>query len=186
MARSFIVAPSICCALLAACGPAASQATNRCVVSAITDGDTIRCTDGERVRLLLIDTPEMGQGAWGDSARSALSRIIQPGTEVALQTDVQPRDQYGRLLAHVLLTPDRAAPAGQGGVATTGDAPEPVNIGLRMVRGGYAVVLVYPPNVRHDERFRAAADSAKAERLGLWGTSAFDCLPIEYRRGRCR
>lgn len=30
-----------------------------CTVSAVTDGDSLRCTDGTRVRLHAIDTPEM-------------------------------------------------------------------------------------------------------------------------------
>ena len=46
-------------------------------------------------------------------------------------------------------------------------------INRELVRRGMAVVAVYPPNVRHVALLRAAADSARAERAGLWSGSAF-------------
>lgn len=56
-----------------------------CIVARVTDGDTFRCSDGVRVRLSAIDTPEMPgscqpgrQCAPGDprAARAALSKLI--------------------------------------------------------------------------------------------------------------
>jgi hypothetical protein len=37
----------------------APAGTRVCTIASITDGDTVVCEGGERVRLLLIDTPEM-------------------------------------------------------------------------------------------------------------------------------
>ena len=60
-----------------------------CAVQAVTDGDTFRCSNGVRVRLSAIDTPEMpgscraGRScAPGDphAARAALSRLISGKT----------------------------------------------------------------------------------------------------------
>lgn len=39
--------------------PSSAGALFRCVVASITDGDTLRCTDGTRVRLAGIDAPEI-------------------------------------------------------------------------------------------------------------------------------
>lgn len=143
-----------------------AQATGpTCVVERITDGDTIRC-GGERVRLLLIDSPEATQGPFGRAAHAFLEAILPPGSEARLATDVEVRDQYDRLLAYVYL-------------------PDGRMVNHMLVRQGFAVPLVVPPNVRHVEAIRAAADSARAARLGLWSVDAFACLPQDFRDGLC-
>src|SRR5687768_12024597 len=61
------------------------ESTFACRVTSVTDGDTFRCSDGTRIRLSSIDTPEMpgacqpGRScAPGDpyTAKAALSRLI--------------------------------------------------------------------------------------------------------------
>jgi micrococcal nuclease len=136
------------------------------VVASITDGDTFRCEGGRRVRLLLIDTPEMGQGGFGGAARDALAELLPIGEEVTLETDIDPEDQYGRTLAYVLLPDGRIA-------------------NEEILRQGFGVVYVFPPNVEHVDRFRAAAAEARADRRGLWAADAFACLPSEFRAGNC-
>lgn len=137
-----------------------------CVIDRVVDGDTVVCAGGERVRLLLIDSPELSQAPFGRLARAALLRLLPPGTPAAVELDVQHRDRYGRVLAH-LRTPD--------GLLVTEE----------MVRQGWAVVAVYPPNVRHVERFRELAAEARREGKGLWAEGGFECLPAERRRRVC-
>jgi micrococcal nuclease len=118
------------------------------------------------VRLLTIDAPERGQGAYADSATLLLERLMPVGSRVRLEFDVQRQDRYRRLLAYVF----------------AGD----ILVNRELVRRGLAQVAVYPPNVREVAVLRAAADSARAERRGLWSGSAFECTPAEWRSGRCR
>jgi micrococcal nuclease len=151
-------------------GPAPRLATRSsapCVVASITDGDTFRCEGGRRVRLLLIDTPEMAQAPFGDEARDALAELLPIELEVTLEIDVDPEDQYGRTLAYVLLPDGRLA-------------------NEEMLRQGFAVVVVFPPNVEHVDRFREAAAEAQTARRGLWALDAFNCLPSDFRAGACR
>ncbi|MEX2154537.1 MAG: thermonuclease family protein [Gemmatimonadaceae bacterium] len=54
-----------------------------------------------------------------------------------------------------------------------------------MARQGFVLALVYPPNVKHVERIRAAVEDARKAERGLWSTSAFECAPVDRRRGRC-
>jgi len=157
---------SAACAAIEGADGSAVIAAGECTVDRIIDGDTLVCRGGDRIRLLLIDSPEMAQSDYGLRARLALEELLPPGATARLELDVQPRDRYGRVLAYLWTA---------GG--------EFVN--ERMVRRGYAVVSVYPPNVRHVERLRAAADSARAERAGLWERDAFDCAPSDYRAGVC-
>lgn len=137
-----------------------------CVVARVIDGDTFVCDGGERVRLLLIDAPELDQGPYGARSRDALIRLIPAGVEVGLEIDVQERDRYRRLLAYVY---------GPGGLMANEE----------LLRQGYAVVAVYPPNVKYVDRFRRVQEAARTARVGLWSGSAFDCLPADHRAGRC-
>lgn len=137
-----------------------------CIVERVVDGDTIVCEGGERVRLLLIDAPETGQGPFGPAAAAFLRAILPRGARVELETDVDPRDRYDRRLAYVYLADGRM-------------------VNRIMVRQGFAVPTVVPPNVRYVEAIRAAADSAQAHGIGLWTVSAFECAPEAYREGAC-
>lgn len=118
------------------------------------------------MRLLLIDTPEMGQGPYGEMARDVLLDLTPPGTEVTLRIDVDPVDRYGRTLAYVVLPDGRIA-------------------NEELLRAGVAVVAVYPPNVRHVDRFRTVLDEARSMGRGLWAVGGFECHPADYRAGDC-
>lgn len=145
--------------------PAASRIA--CTVSAVSDGDTLRCRQGDRrVRLLGIDAPERAQAPWGARARAQLQVLAPVGRTVWLELDVRERDQYGRVLAWVW-------------------RPDSVLVNRELVRRGYAVVYVRPPNVRYERQLRAAAQEAQRERAGLWATDAFACPPEAFRKGQC-
>ena len=150
----------------ALCGTAWRAATSDCVIARISDGDTIRCDGGLRVRLLLIDSPERSQRPFGQAAALELGRLLPVGSRVRLETDVRALDRYGRTLAYVYDAKGRL-------------------VNEEMLLAGYAVVAVYPPNVKHVERFRAAARQAQRARRGLWATTAFECLPANHRMKRC-
>lgn len=138
----------------------------RCIVSRVVDGDTVWCTEGRKVRLLLMDAPERDQAPFGARSRAALLAMLPVGSMAQLEFDIQRHDRYGRELAYVYNAAGRL-------------------VNEEMLRAGYAVVLVYPPNVRYVERMRAAAAVGREERRGLWETSAFECAPVDHRRGRC-
>ncbi len=82
-----------------------------------------------------------------------------------LETDVAPYDQYGRALAY--------AWAGTTLINET------------MVQDGWAVLYTVPPNLQYVDRLRRAQEEARARRTGLWSQHGFDCLPSDFRRGRC-
>jgi micrococcal nuclease len=142
-----------------------SQQDDRCAVTQVVDGDTFRCGDGRRVRLIGVDTPEKAQGEAGRLARQALLRYLPPGRVVRLERDVQATDRYGRVLAFVWT-----------GATMVNEA---------MVREGWAVLYTVPPDVKYAERFHRAQKEARARRAGLWASGGFDCLPRDYRRNRC-
>jgi micrococcal nuclease len=139
-----------------------------CIVAAVTDGDSFRCTDDRRVRLLLLDAPEMSQRPFGTRSRDALRRVLTRGDTAWLEFDVQREDRYGRTLAHVWT-------AAVGGT----------HVNLQQAREGWAVAVVFPPNVRHIDAVRAAVADARRARRGLWADGTFTCEPIAHKRGDC-
>jgi micrococcal nuclease len=136
----------------------------------VIDGDTIKVDlqgQTESVRLIGIDTPEsrVNDKAMRDSERSGqdLAAIVSQGKEataftrsrvkkgdtVRLETDVQLRDKYHRLLAYVWL-------------------PDGTMLNEAIVRAGYAQPVTYPPNVKYQSIFLEAARDARKNRRGLW------------------
>lgn len=136
-----------------------------CVVSQVVDGDTFRCGDGRKVRLIGVDSPEGRQDPFGAEARQALAGMLPLGLAVRLEHDVASTDRYGRLLAY--------AWAGQ------------TLVNEAMVRGGWAVLYTVPPNVKYAERFERAQSEARARGTGLWAHNGFACLPRDFRRRAC-
>src|SRR5688500_16703518 len=127
----------------------------------------MRCRDGTRVRLLLIDAPEMTQGPFARASRDSLRKLAPVGSTVLLELDVQPTDRYRRTLAYVW-TRDRRHMLNE-----------------TMAKQGMVTTLVYPPNVRYVNDIRRAVDSARRKRVGLWSTDGFTCSPADHRRRRC-
>jgi micrococcal nuclease len=138
-----------------------------CTITRVSDGDSVSCHPYGRVRLLLIDAPELNNRELGGKARAELLAIMPVGTKVVAETDVRVTDQYGRLLAYLFL------PGGS-------------MVNERMAESGYATTLVYPPNVKYVERIRAAVARARLAKRGFWATGDFDCSPRDYRARRCR
>mgnify|MGYP001825216158 FL=1 len=121
----------------------------------VYDGDTIEALVSgrrEKIRYIGIDTPEMSDTRepvleLAREARDANRRLVD-GRVVQLERDVQTRDAYGRLLAYVWI----------------GDTL----VNEVLVREGLAAARSFPPNVRHQERLRAAEAEARAAGRWLW------------------
>ena len=142
--------------------PAAPNLT--CIVAKLADGDSFTCADGRRVRLLLIDTPEMAQAPWGRMAKRQLETLVRPGTTVRLELDRTSVDRYRRTLAYAWV--------------------DTVMVNEAMVARGWAVVLAYE-NVRHLDRMKHAERVAREAKRGFWQAWAFRCRPVDFRARRC-
>ena len=147
----------------AGCGPSAGPAVagaGLASIERVVDGDTVSVRLAgrtERVRLLGIDTPESVKAntpveCFAREASARLHNLLPPGVTVRLVRDVEERDRYGRLLAYVYRQPDG------------------LFVNLDLVRGGYAQLLTYPPNLAHVDDLRQAAGDARRAGRGLWGS----------------
>lgn len=141
-----------------------SGSTLTCVVAKLADGDSFTCADGRKVRLLLMDAPELHQKPWGLMAKRQLESLAAPGTSLRLELDKNPTDRYGRTLAYAWA--------------------DTLLINEWMVAHGWAVVLAYE-NVRRLDQLQRAEREAQAAKRGLWQSWAFRCRPADYRAHRC-
>lgn len=128
------------------CGP------SEAVVADVIDGDTIELDSGERVRYLLVDTPESTNGkndCFGHEA-SDFNRSLVLGQTITLAYDEVCTDKYDRLLAYIEL--------------------DGRDINALLVERGYACVLQIPPNGadRVDE-FESLELAAQMGQVGMWG-----------------
>ena len=145
---------------------ASAAAADTCAIDRVIDGDTVRCEDGRRVRLIGIDAPESDQEPFGAAAREALERLAPTDTKLELRLDVVPTDRYGRTLAYL-------------------HTRDGIFINVALVAAGYAVPLPIPPNVAHATAIHDAAHAARSAGAGLWGQAGFACPPSAHRSGRC-
>lgn len=130
------------------------------LVRQVIDGDTVDVqfgTSTERVRLLGIDTPETVDprrpvGCFGKEASERTAQLLPRGTRVRLERDVEARDKYGRLLAHVYRVDDG------------------IWVNRTLVEEGFARTLSIAPNRAHAGDLAAAASAASSAHRGLWGT----------------
>lgn len=145
---------------------AATSTDGSYYVERVVDGDTLKLSNKERVRLIGIDTPEVhysdklvrdskrsGQDiktiqALGEKA-SDFTKALCSNKRVRLEFDVQKKDRYGRLLAYVYLD-------------------DGTFVNARIIEEGYAQVMTIPPNVRHSEDFRKLEKQARDAKRGLW------------------
>lgn len=136
-------------------------AGERVAVARVIDGDTLKLVDGRTVRLIGINTPELGHGRRPDEplARAARDRLAEliglpdggGATEVMLHPGEEPRDRHGRILAHV---------------HRDGRSPE-----RELVREGLAHHVAVPPNLGLAPCLREDDEMARSAGLGLWSSS---------------
>ncbi|MEL6343365.1 MAG: thermonuclease family protein [Myxococcota bacterium] len=119
----------------------------------VYDGDTFTLSNGDRVRLRGINTPEMKPPEpYALQAKAAASRMILNKT-VTLHYSEPARDGYGRLLASIEV--------------------EGQDLATELIRQGYGHIFIIPPEQLDAAPMVAAQAEARAERRGIWKTRSY-------------
>jgi len=133
-------------------------------VKRVYDGDTIILENGERIRFLGINTPEIesryrdGQTG-GQIAKKWLEDKIKDQS-VFLEYDSEKRDKYDRLLAHVFTI-------------------EGEHLNLSLLQNGLATLSIIPPNLRYSAMLQQAEQDAQQQDLGLWAMADYQAYSID-------
>lgn len=142
----------------------ATSSSERVQVVHVYDGDTVKLRDGRRLRIIGINTPEVGKGdaateSLANEARARLQELIDTNNRtLLLQYDAQHKDHYGRLLAHAF--------------TERGD-----NVASILLQGGLATTLVVPPNTWGMHCYQGLENDARIDRRGLWQLPAYQSRP---------
>ena len=119
------------------------------VVVEVVDGDTVDLSDGRRVRLLGIDTPERGECGYVEATEFARTTLLDRPVQVTTDPTQDVTDQYGRALLYL-------------------DAPQ--DYSTAATGAGWAESYVYNNRpVQRAPQIEAAQQAAQNQRLGIWG-----------------
>ncbi len=132
-------------------------------IARVYDGDTIVLENGKHVRLLGLNTPEIGgyqndEEPGGVAAKKWLQAELRDD-RVLLEFDQIRQDKYKRLLAHVFL-------------------PNGKHINLAILENGLATVSIIPPNGRYADQLVQAQQYAEKQKLGIWSMPEYQVRPI--------
>jgi micrococcal nuclease len=142
--------------LASGCGGEGGAGPGTETVARVVDGDTIDLADGERVRLVQIDTPEVyGEPeCFGAEASAEAQRLLPPGTTVRLEAEpaTDDVDDSGRLLRYVIRGRDD------------------LNVNVRLVeRGAAAPYFFEGRRGRYADELERLARAAREDGRDLWG-----------------
>ncbi|MCG7874333.1 MAG: thermonuclease family protein [Candidatus Thiodiazotropha lotti] len=124
-------------------------------VDRVIDGDTLLMRSGDKLRLIGINTPELGH--WGkpgepggQAAKALLQRLVrESGGRLALCPGVERQDRYGRQLVHL-------------------SSNNRQSIAAQLLRQGAGWAIAVPPNLLNNRCYFAAESQARREQLGIW------------------
>lgn len=138
-------------------------AEDEVIISRVIDGDTVYVINSEgkeeKVRLLLIDTPETSHPdkpaqLFGEEAKEYAKEYLRQGTKAILEKGVEQTDRYGRTLGYLFV--------------------DGVNFNKHMIQKGYArVAYVYEPNTKYLDEFKEAEKIAKEKKLNIWSIEGY-------------
>ncbi len=130
------------------------QVQNWTQVKTIVDGDTLHLQDDRKIRLIGINTPELGHRGeasdpFGLQAWQAVWKLLANNKKVGLYYDRERKDRYKRTLAYVVL-------------------PDGTSIEEYLLRQGLALSIVVLPNDRNLSCYRTLEQQARKAGKGLW------------------
>ncbi|MFZ3280727.1 thermonuclease family protein [Pseudomonas sp.] len=137
--------------------PTPAQLTS-VTVQRVVDGDTLRLNDGRSVRMIGLNTPELGKQGRSDepfavAARKRLQALVDAsGGRVGLRPGKQAKDHYERTLAHIY-------------------SANGVNLEAQMLADGLGFQVAVAPNVDLVACQQAAENAARLAGRGIWRQS---------------
>ncbi len=133
-------------------------------VAHVIDGDTLILSDRTRVRLVGVNTPELGANGRPNEPLSIEARdrlrqwLFVAGQKARLIRAADPEDNHGRTLAHLIL-------------------PDGRNAAEALIGEGLGWMVAVDPNLSLADCLAAAEDSARAAHRGVWATPGL--APVE-------
>jgi len=122
------------------------------IVKEVIDGDTIILENGQKIRYIGINAPEMPNGCFAQEATDKNKELVE-GKKVRLEKDISEIDSYGRLLRYAYLIEEDSE----------------IFINEDLIKNGYAYDWAYGPDTKYKKDFAEAEEEARINRKGIWG-----------------
>jgi len=140
-------------------------------VAEVRDGDTLILEGGplssskysQWVRLIGINAPEE-DACYYNEAKQALTDLIL-NKKIRLEKDISGLDKFGRLLRYII-------------IPSQSEDGDDILVNEYLVRNGYALTEVYPPDTHYRKLFYNAQDDAQENNRGLWAEC--DVTKLDY------
>lgn len=121
-------------------------------VTRTIDGDTVEIENGQKVRYIGINSPELHDPrtpveCFAQEAYEENKKLVE-GKTIKLEKDVSETDKYKRLLRYVYIND--------------------IFINDYLVRQGFAQVSTFPPDVKYTTQLLEAEKEARENNRGLW------------------
>lgn len=142
------------------CAPPPDLAIESATVSYVNDGDTVRLSNGDRVRLVGIDTPEIGRDGADDepfaseAQQSLRALLAESRNRVTVVDATEGEDRYGRRLSY-LYTPDGRTVQGE------------------LLEQGMAMAVFVAPNLELADCLTSREEGARRAERGIWSLPAY-------------
>lgn len=156
--------------LLVLLSPTACSADTKYRVRWVVDGDTIILADGQKVRYIGINAPELAredhvEEPYAEEASRFNARLIMH-KQVRLEFDIEPNDRFQRRLAYIFLN-------------------DGTFVNAEMLSQGYAYLLYVRPNVKYVDVLLDAQRAAMSAKRGIWSTwQEQDAIYVGNKRSR--
>ena len=119
----------------------------------VVDGDTVVLNNGQKLRYIGIDAPELAHDGhkaepYADESRQLNASLVNR-EKIRLEFDKERNDQYERLLAYVFLK-------------------DKTFVNAEILSNGYAYLLYHRPNIRHNALMLQSQRVAMSAKKGIW------------------
>jgi micrococcal nuclease len=118
-------------------------------VTEVTDGDTLKLSDGKTFRLYGVNAPEVKEPYFEEAKVFAENLIL--GKEISYAQEANYKvDKFGRELGYVFI--------------------DGVNLNIELVRNGLARVVLYEKRakIKYQDELLSAEKEAKDKKVGIW------------------
>lgn len=143
------------------------QQEYQCSLNRIVDGDTIvancplKNPQKVNIRIWGIDAPETKQVPWGEKATNTLNNIFMTNKHDIITLKIRDIDQYNRYVGQIFIN------------------NKEVDVGLKMVSEGYAVVY---KQFNNQPEYLTQEKLARKSKKGIWQTPGSQQNPASWRK----
>ncbi len=133
----------------------------RVEIEQVIDGDSVKLSDGQQLRLIGVNTPEIKTSdPLAKEAGHYLRQLLKSGTAY-LRKGEQKKDRYGRMLAHLYLDDGK-------------------NVEALMLEQGLGFLVAIPPNLSLLPCQKAVRDKARVNKAGVWGLAEYSGISSHH------